>query len=842
MYQSSQHDDPPSQRNTPSTTPISSIAHSNFASFRPTLQISHGAAERTTDSTPGSGISPRDVRGRLPDVEQSFSAMPQILHSREMPPPFSAKSPATTNFPQPVKQPSARANGPLSISSLVTPDSVSTIRRSPNVQSAHVSPTYETSSLDYAPRHRSASMRSYDMSRINDFRPQHRSNSHDPQPMSQILHPNSAPVPHAPQMLDPPFRQYQSTPASATVDQSYHYHHHQQLGHQSYPPSRPASQPVEASGARRSERQSLDAPPVHAKSASEHGIQRDFDGTTAPEPRKIAYDPVHGAAASNHTALSRSFDHGSAVRQALAISTEISRAATTTPREAYHHLVNHDGPNDTSISARASPMPPSVHGISSRSQVSTRDPSIKNEFGRMFIGLGSGVGGSTTPTAGTPTRRSPAPGYRQQGGVVVDEIGSAFQKPPRNQPSDTVMTDDVDGALDGRITPTESHSGNKRQKTAHHHHLHHHHQHQHPHVPIPQSRFDQTQPDKPRHHHHHHHHHHVAPEVQNIIRSSAPLSATSEKAPGVPLTGAAAHHHHHHHHHHHTAPHHHRHQQSKLPSPSLAIIDKDVLAYISNKHRHHLGTSLYTSSVSLKSSKRILYDFTKAFNTTPTPLPLDLQGKENCTLTIRVPRAYIRSSDAPASKEVLAGGLLAICRRRALWGTDVYTDDSDVVAAAIHSGWLAPDFGEWAADYKTLFPDRGPEVPVSGADDGGPATTDSSVPPMTELSSKPDRPVAIPRDREAHITVLILPALDNYASTSRNGMLSRAWGRDHDGVSFRVLGIKFVDEPFASRGAARGAVERKERLRVRCAERAVVLGDVPGIAGVAGGKRSVEAL
>ncbi|KAL9093434.1 MAG: hypothetical protein Q9159_000288 [Coniocarpon cinnabarinum] len=71
------------------------------------------------------------------------------------------------------------------------------------------------------------------------------------------------------------------------------------------------------------------------------------------------------------------------------------------------------------------------------------------------------------------------------------------------------------------------------------------------------------------------------------------------------------------------------------------------------------------------------------FASKPEPLPV-LEGKDNCTFTIRVPRELLSDK----SRE-------QIMSERQIWGTDVYTDDSDVLAAAIHSGWI---LGAWADD------------------------------------------------------------------------------------------------------------------------------------------------
>lgn len=58
----------------------------------------------------------------------------------------------------------------------------------------------------------------------------------------------------------------------------------------------------------------------------------------------------------------------------------------------------------------------------------------------------------------------------------------------------------------------------------------------------------------------------------------------------------------------------------------------------------------------------------------------------------------------------------------------------------------------------------------------------------------------VPPNRDLHITILILPQLEKYSSCTRFGIRSREWGGKHngytgvhDGLSFMILSIKWVD-------------------------------------------------
>nr|XP_029121710.1 pre-mRNA-splicing factor CWC25 isoform X2 [Elaeis guineensis] len=95
------------------------------------------------------------------------------------------------------------------------------------------------------------------------------------------------------------------------------------------------------------------------------------------------------------------------------------------------------------------------------------------------------------------------------------------------------------------------------------------------------------------------------------------------------------------------------------------------------------------------------------------------------TLEIRIPAEYVTSTNHQV-------------KGAQLWGTDTYTNDSDLVAVLMHTGYCCPT---------------------------------SSPPP--------------PTIQELWATVRILPPQDGYTSTLRNNVRSRAWGAGI-GCSFRV--------------------------------------------------------
>lgn len=110
----------------------------------------------------------------------------------------------------------------------------------------------------------------------------------------------------------------------------------------------------------------------------------------------------------------------------------------------------------------------------------------------------------------------------------------------------------------------------------------------------------------------------------------------------------------------------------------------------------------------------------------------------------------------------------------AVWGTDVYADDSDVVAATIHSGFFIPH------DHPNHL------LPIYPAIQASHQVMDNKwAPPAAPLYGDEDV-----RDgccaHDLRITLRILPKLVRYTPSQRLLMQSRGWGMDHDGESYRI--------------------------------------------------------
>jgi hypothetical protein len=131
------------------------------------------------------------------------------------------------------------------------------------------------------------------------------------------------------------------------------------------------------------------------------------------------------------------------------------------------------GPEANRRTGRASPLPQAVQGAQAQPVSIGKDPGIKSEFGRMFSGLGSGLGSST------PSRQSPMP---QNGPdnfpgdeLKLQRVSSQNGRRPKRVKDEEHAFDGE--SVDGRGTPLAR--GSKRNK--HNHAAHHHHHHAHAH-------------------------------------------------------------------------------------------------------------------------------------------------------------------------------------------------------------------------------------------------------------------------------------------------------------------------------------------------------------------------
>ena len=137
---------------------------------------------------------------------------------------------------------------------------------------------------------------------------------------------------------------------------------------------------------------------------------------------------------------------------------------------------------------RFSPLPQAVQGAQGRTSGPASDPGIKNEFARMFSGIGSGVGSAGPTGSGTntpfpppsptmshgPQRRTPFSNNADLNSSSKPRTNLKNSRRTRRVRDDESKPDpdDVEGG-----TPTSAFArGMKRSRGAHHHHPHHVHQ------------------------------------------------------------------------------------------------------------------------------------------------------------------------------------------------------------------------------------------------------------------------------------------------------------------------------------------------------------------------------
>ena len=290
---------------------------------------------------------------------------------------------------------------------------------------------------------------------------------------------------------------------------------------------------------------------------------------------------------------------------------------------------------------------------------------------------------------------------------------------------------------------------------------------------------------------HHHHRHKADEDAAALSALHRPMSTNFFGRTSTPAESSSGYHHHHHHHHHHASrptitP------ASPVREPRTTVNLEPLLSSVAHLPRHHLGSTLYTPRIGVPSAKASPESAKFGYTTTPQPLPR-FEQRENCTFTVRVPRFRIDQSHREE-----------ICARRALWGTGVYTDDSDPVAAAIHSGFIR---GAWGEDVDESMLDLEIKDIYQHAPPPSAETTTADA-----SKDGPRLPPVPPRDQDLHITLLILPRVERYESTVMFGLKSRKWDGRHDGMSFKVHRVDWVDDG-VGRGEERGGEARRKRLR-----------------------------
>lgn len=219
---------------------------------------------------------------------------------------------------------------------------------------------------------------------------------------------------------------------------------------------------------------------------------------------------------------------------------------------------------------------------------------------------------------------------------------------------------------------------------------------------------------------------------------------------------AVAHSHKHHHHHHH------HHRSFRNLKSKQDVNNKDVYSFVKSTPfpKSDLGVLEYTTNLDTCLQGVLLPN---------------LQLHVDCTVQVLIPRKHLRKESN------------LLVQRREIWGTDIYTDDSDIVSVLYHTGVL-PTRAQVDAFYSAL---RAQEE--GNADD----TTDGHLEDEHPVTVGPNSHlVTSTSDNEqiygdCLVTLRALPKLTEYTGCYRNGINSRSW-KHHDGGSYAIQKVEFL--------------------------------------------------
>jgi len=211
-----------------------------------------------------------------------------------------------------------------------------------------------------------------------------------------------------------------------------------------------------------------------------------------------------------------------------------------------------------------------------------------------------------------------------------------------------------------------------------------------------------------------------------------------------------------------------------------------LLDGVANLPRHHLGSTLYAPRIEVPSSKASPESQKFGYTTTPVPLPR-FEGKETALSQCVSPAFGSIRLDV---KRFVPGERSGY---RSLHGRLGPRGGGDPLR--FHSR-------EWAEDVDVDMLD----LEIKDTYQHAPRAAEG------ESKSAPRKPPVPPPDKDLHITLLILPRLQRYESAVLFGLRSRVWDDTHDGMSFKVERIDWVDEG-VTRGEERSGEARRKRLR-----------------------------
>lgn len=212
----------------------------------------------------------------------------------------------------------------------------------------------------------------------------------------------------------------------------------------------------------------------------------------------------------------------------------------------------------------------------------------------------------------------------------------------------------------------------------------------------------------------------------------------------------------------------------KFVKREVSVNNDDVLQYASKFPRKHLGSIIYTSTPTRETYRQLhLFKDSKInpqFPSKIVPLLPELSDHINSLVTVRIPSFQI--IDLLNNENYI---------KRKIWGTDIYTDDSDVLLVLKHNGFLPTQDSE----VEQLVPNEGTVKTTPG-------NIDNKQNIQQNVSNFKHFLNIIGGD--IHVDLIILPRLKTYKGVYRNGINSRDWLTGHDGVSFALFGVRYGEK------------------------------------------------
>jgi Histone deacetylation protein Rxt3 len=448
--------------------------------------------------------------------------------------------------------------------------------------------------------------------------------------------------------------------------------------------------------------------------------------------RARAFSPFAGSAASQTMSVT-SFPPDDPTRKG---SDELSQHRTIL------------GLNAESKRGRFSPVPQAVQGAQAHTPVP--DAGIKSEHGRVFSGLGGGLGTSTGASsgrpglAGSPFRSNEGSSRLSEENLMkISRSSSGITKRARKY-DDEVRAESEAGV--GKKIGRAS----KRGKYSHSYRL----------------------------------------EVDDASKKNSALSGMNpNRSAATPTSTPTQHAQQLHHHHHHL-----QRPSSSLDQPTLfkprkTIRISSIITAAKRLPRRHIGSFKYEPIIEEGDLAKPGIDRID-ISVRPNLLPSFVEAnKVNCTYSVRVPKLWLQERERRL-----------VCKSAYLWGSGIYSDDSDVVAAAMHSGFIKSAAPEGVD--RTLL-DR---------------VTSEQNAKIEGLINVPDKPAEPESGKDAIVTLLVLPNLEFYGGSARFGICSRTWPEtaaktQHDGVSFAVLKVEFLSGGVEARRMGRTGVSKRARIK-----------------------------